>query len=859
MTRLHGSNSLCKELRFRPIAMWLSGLLIFGHHAEAREYFNPAFLGKDAGVDLSAFERLGYIPPGRYPVDIYMNKNKVETRSLNFREHQGNTVPELTLSQLNDWGVNVKGIAAIQGKPMDTVVSDLPALIPQSAVTFDFSHLRLDVSIPQASMQPSVRDRVDPSLWDEGIPVLLMNYNVNGSKGVYDNLSGRSNTQNLFATFRNGINAGPWRLRSTQTYTWTHTHYGNGVSDDASRRQWHASDTYLQRDVQFLRGELTAGESSTGGEVFDGIPFRGVQLVSDNAMLPDSMQGYAPVITGTANSNALVTVTQNGYTVYQTTVAPGPFRITDMYAAGNSGDLTVTVREADGTTHVSRQAYSTLPIMQRSGGARYEVTLGQYYGGNVTDGARSSTFGMATLVYGLPHNVTAYGGGLLASHYQSAVVGTGVSLGVIGAMSMDVTLSRAQLPGMGAHTDAWKTGQSYRVRFSKDLMATGTGIDLAAYRYSTQDYYSFSDINSMGYPLSDGQVPWALGRRRSTMQVNLRQSVGRLGSLYLSASQTRYWEGGRTDTNLSSGYNMMIKGVSVGLNYSIDRIKKFGEYPQNRQLSLNMQIPFSLFGPQQALQNINASYGMTHDGQGRVNQTTGVNGILLDNRLSWGAQQSWGNANQQPASSFYLGYQGSNGNASVGYSQSGTYKNYNYGVSGGVLVHQHGVTLARNLSDGAVLVRAPGVSGATVSNGIQTDWRGYAVVPAVTPYRRNSISIDPSTLPDGADIEQTSQSLYPTRGAVVMADYHVRIGGQLLMTLLRNGLPLPFGATVSLVGSDIQATGIIGDGGRVYLTGMPPKGRLQAKWGNTPEQQCRASYHVRDNASALTQLTAQCQ
>ncbi|HHL0957632.1 TPA: fimbria/pilus outer membrane usher protein [Serratia marcescens] len=849
-------------LRLTPVATWLLCALTGAQSVSAREYFNPAFLGgQGSQVDLSAFEGSGYVPPGKYMVDVYMNQNKVDSRELTFKDVGGRLEPELTLAQLADWGVNVKGIPALQGKPLESVAPTLSTFIPQATSHLDFPHLRLDLSVPQMSMQPNYRGFVDPALWDEGIPALMLNYNVNGTQGRYDSNTNGSRSDSLFATFRDGLNVGPWRLRSTQTYTYNNTRYDNAnVPDIPSQRQWRNSNTYVQRDIRSLRAEMTAGETNTGSDVFDSIPFRGVQLSSDDAMLPDSMQGFAPVITGTANSNAQVTVKQNGYVVYQTTVAPGPFRITDMYATGGAGDLTVNVKEADGTTHVSTVAYSSLPIMQRPGGFKYEVTVGKYHGGNITNGSRAPEFGLATLVYGLPHNVTVYGGGVVANNYQSTVLGTGLSLGELGSMSADVTQARAQLSGQNGQPDTWKNGLSYRLRYSKSLMSTGTGIDLAAYRYSTKDYYSFSDVNSMGYSLNDYQVPWALDRRRSTLQANLRQSLGEWGSLYLSGSTTRYWDKSGTDTNLSAGYNLMMKGISYGLSYSVDRIKRDGAYPQNRQVSFNMQVPFSLFGPQAALQSISANYGMTHDNRGTVTQSAGVGGSLLDNKLSWNAQQGWGNGNQSDSSSLFLGYQGSKGNANLGYSNSGSNKSLSYGLSGALLAHQHGVTLSRALGDGAVLVRAPGADGVMVSTGgVATDWRGYAVLPSISPYRKNSVSLDPTTLPDGADVEQTSVNLYPTRGAVVMADYKVRVGDQLLLTLLHEGKPVPFGATATLEGSDVQSSGFVGDGGRVYLAGMPPEGRVQVKWGDEAGQQCSTSYRVTTTKTELTQLDAPCQ
>jgi outer membrane usher protein len=62
-------------------------------------------------------------------------------------------------------------------------------------------------------------------------------------------------------------------------------------------------------------------------------------------MLPDSQKGFAPVIHGIARGTAQVSIKQNGYEIYQSTVPPGPFTIDDLYAAGNGGDLQVTIKE----------------------------------------------------------------------------------------------------------------------------------------------------------------------------------------------------------------------------------------------------------------------------------------------------------------------------------------------------------------------------------------------------------------------------------------------------------------------------------------------------------------------------------
>lgn len=830
----------------------LCALGLISASASAREHFNPGFLsGNQKGVDLSAFENEGYVPPGRYLVDVYINQKLTESRDIIFAETDGAVTPRLTVADLDNWGVNTDEVPALKGKDKNTQVKSLSSLIPQASVQFNSSALRLDISVPQVAMKEGFDPEMNPALWEQGIPALISNYNVNGGEGKYDSNSTSTHTSNQFATFNNGLNYGAWRLRTTQTFTRTdqrvtgHGRYGDYRTSTPTQSSWRTSGTYVQRDIQALRSEMTAGEGSTGGDILDSVPFRGVQLKSEDSMLPNSRIGFAPVITGTANSNAVVRVMQNGYTLYQVNVAPGPFRITDMGQTGNSGDLQVVVTEADGTRHISTIAYSSLPVMQRQGGFDYELTFGKYHAGNVTDGSREPNFGMATGVYGLPANITLYGGVLGAENYLSGVAGSAFSLGMMGALSVDATWARAKLQDLNGGNDHEEVGASYRVRYSKSMLTTGTSVDLAAYRYSTRNYYSFSDTNSQGYRLNDWSAPWALDRQRSSWQINLNQQLpANLGSISVGGTRTDYWSGTGTSDNLHVGYGVTLKGISFNLYYDVDRMQDEDKsWPENRQLSLSMSVPFSLFSNQPALQNMTTNWNMTHDNEGRVTQQAGVSGSVLDNRLSYGLNQGWGNAGTQDSTSGTLSYQGNRMNSNLGYSQSSDNKNFNYGVSGGVLIHPNGVTMTRTMGDGAILVRAPGAPGVKVNGMDQTDSRGYAVLPQGTSYRRNSISLDPTTYPDGIDIAQNSKNVYPTRGAVVAADFAVRSGTQLLLGLVHHGEPVPFGAIATLADStDQMATGIVGDGGRVYLTGMPASGAVSVKWGNGPEQQCRATY-----------------
>ncbi|WP_025123107.1 MULTISPECIES: fimbria/pilus outer membrane usher protein [unclassified Serratia (in: enterobacteria)] len=832
-----------------------AALLVGGGPVQARDYFDPGLLSlggtQASAVDLSNFEASGQVPPGTYTVSLFVNQVDRGQHTLVFKaDANGKIQPELTPAFLHEQGVNTQALPAFVGLPKGEPVKDLSTLIPESQVKFDFAQLRLDLSIPQVAMQANAQGSVDPALWDEGVPALMLNYNVNGGRNwqsAQPGMGGSTQT-NLFGTVQGGVNLQAWRLRSTLTTSYNTSNPDNMASQ--TTRHTDFNNTYLQRDIPAWRSEVLAGENSTDNDVFDSVPFRGVRLNSSDDMLPNSLRGFAPVISGIAQTNARVTVSQNGNVVYQTYVAPGPFRIEDLFQTGGGGDLTVTITESDGTVRTQSVAFSSLPVMRRPGSLKYELTAGRYNGG-ITEGSQEATFVQGTAIYGLPHNVTLYGGTLVAKDYASVVAGSGLSLGHVGALSADVTTSSAKLQGQ----DERQSGTSYRVRYAKSLLETGTSVDLTAYRYSTRHYYSFADFNNLGYQLRDGQVPWALERQRSAFQMRVSQQLDSWGSLYLSASRNDYWGNDKVMNTVSAGYSGSYRGVSYGLAYSIDRVKgDGGDWPENRQVSLNVQVPLNLFSPASSLSRAYASYQMTHDNHGQVQQQTGINGNALDDRMSYSVMQGWSNGQGSSNSTLNAGYQGSKGMVNGGYSYSSSNRSLNLGGSGAVLVHPGGVTLSQMLGSSVAVVSAPGAAGTQVMNGgnVQTDGRGYAVVPYLSNYQANSISLNPATLPDDVDLTQSSVNVYPTKGAVVLANFATRVGYQALVTLLQGKTAVPFGALVTVEGTPGREpnTGIVGDDGQVYLSGLPEEGRLLVKWGRGAGQQCRATYSLAGTAVA---------
>ena len=159
-----------------------------------------------------------------------------------------------------------------------------------------------------------------------------------------------------------------------------------------------------------------------------------------------------------------------------------------------------------------------------------------------------------------------------------------------------------------------------------------------------------------------------------------------------------------------------------------------------------------------------------------------------------------------------------------------------------------------------VLIKAPGTHGTHIANqtGVETDYRGYTLVPFVTPWRHNPISLDTETLPEDADVTHASQTVTPTRGAIVRASFDTRVGNRVLMTLAWKDKPLPFGATVTT--EDKSSEFIVGNDGLVYLTGLPQHGRLFVSWGKEASEHCVADYALmqdKDDTNIIN-AAAQC-
>ncbi|QCP51173.1 fimbrial biogenesis outer membrane usher protein [Trinickia violacea] len=844
----HGSLDVGLVPRFDPLYLAILSALMFwqapacaapesqnepAEHSSTQSddvEFDNTFLSPNGGgnVDLSRFAKGNVVLPGEYSVDIYLNGNNVARTPVLFRAVAGqkNAQPCFNAALLQSLGVDLQKLPVDmqnQLKASDACVA-LPQAITDATVAFDFGDQRLSVSIPQNVLRRTPRGYVSPDQWNAGVTTGMLNYNAN----VYATRNpGGVSTSQGYASLTAGLNLGGWHFRHQGSFSWANT----GGS------QYQNIATYVQRDLPSLASQLTIGEAYTSGDLFDSTAFRGVQLGTDDRMLPDSMRGYAPVVRGIANSNAQVTITQGGRKIYETTVAPGAFEIDDLYPTGFGGDLHVSVKEADGSVHSFSVPYAAVPLALRPGLHRYNFVIGTV---RMAQSNANPVFAQGTWQQGITNLITGYGGMTAAEGYISAMLGTALNT-PIGSVGLDVTQAMTSIPGAQIYGAQRYNGTSMRVSYSKSIPQTSTDIAIAAYRYSTGGFFSLTDAMQTREAMANGGAVSNVMRQRNRASVSVNQVLGeRAGTFGMALSGSTYWNRSGSDLSYSVAYSNAFRDINYQLSVMRER-SSFGS--TNTTYYANVSIPLGKSN------SVMSSSSLTRDTSGRTQAQTTLSGSAgADNTLYYSATANYANQSSSRATTDGSGsivYRAPYAVLSASAGAGRGYQQASIGVQGGVVAHPGGITLAQPLSDTFGVVEVPGAEGARVLNspGVRVDSRGYAVVPSLTPYSMNAVELDPTGLPLDVELKTTSQQVAPHAGAVPLLKFQTDLGRTALITVRQaNGEALPFGAEV--LDESGKEVGVVGQGDRILARGLENEGTLTVRWNDKADTSCTMPYKL---------------
>lgn len=792
------------------------------------------------------------VVPGRYDnIPIIMNNYRVGENDVIVSELNKKSVICLSKPILEKAGFIDEYIKKFNVLNKDKSCVLLSEVSPESTVKLS-SNLFLEFNAPQSLLKNKDGAAIEESSLNSGESVLFSNYTANyfhnKQTGSYS-----SNSDYGYLNLNAGANVGLWQFRQLSSYSYSKSNYSSGSRTSSD---WYSISSYLQRPIYSLKSNLIMGKTNTTGQFFGGLNYTGIELSSDESMYPVSEQGYAPAITGIAKTNALIEVRQDNAIIYQTTVPPGAFNITNINPTSYSGDLNVTVIESNGSKNSFVVPFSAVPDSVRPGKIKYSLASGK-----TRNLIKDKMFLDSSLQYGLNNFITLGGGLRAANDYKSGMISS-VFATRIGAFGVNATYSNANLGGRYGVKQGWMTNLTY----SKTFQPTNTNISLAGYRYSTEGYREFSDFIYEQHYLKGGDVSnWNsntyLQKYRLTAAVY--QPLGDFGSLSFSATTQEYNHGRSRDLYYQANYNKMLFD-RVNMSVSVSRQKMGSYYRDNNSPSSYDTVTMVSFDIPLGRSGTSLSTSVYFDRENGNQYQTSLSGVLGEQEqpYSYTLNMNHNEQGNQTAYSANLNKQYSIASVNANGSKGRNYNQFGLGMTGAVVVHKGGVILGPYLGNTFGIVEAKGATGAKVYNGqgASINSSGYALVPSLMPYRYNSVGItSDGLLNNNVDIESSEQKIAPYSGSAIKIKFNTNQGFPLLINLItQNNTVIPIGATVT--DDKDKNIGLVGQNNQAYFRANDKQGKIIVTWGDKSNQKCVANYHISSDVinKNLIKISAQC-
>ncbi|MFY2606185.1 fimbria/pilus outer membrane usher protein [Achromobacter ruhlandii] len=803
----------------------LVAISTFACAAQATE-FSIGFLNtKDKrNIDLSTFSRDGYVAPGSYLLDIYLDRRLIQGQTL------VRAVPVIgdgTVFCVTPEMVDMLNLRDDIRARLATVdgAQDGPCIelnTADSRAVYSAERQSLTFTVPQAWLQYQDPDWIPPARWSDGVNGVILDYNLLANRYM-PRQGATSASYTLYGTA--GLNLGAWRLRGDYQYS----RYDSGGQ---SQTRFALPQTYLFRALPQWHSKLTLGQSYLSSAIFDPFRFAGVTLASDDRMLPPSLQGYAPQITGIASSNAEVTVSQNGRLLYQTRVSPGPF-VLPALSQNISGNLDVMVRESDGSKRSWQVSTASVPFMTRKGNLRYQLSLGRpLLGGPSGNHVADPRFVTGEATWGALNNTSLYGGLILtADNYRALALGAGQNMGNWGAVSADVTRSDARLPYSSAPRRA---GYSYRINYAKSFDDLGSTLAFMGYRFSGRHFLSMREFivrsAAHGGDFRDEKQSYTVSYSQYIRPLQL--------SVSLSLSRLNYWNDAAGNNHYMLSFN---KNASFGplrnVNLSLSLARTQGFYgPTQNQIYASISIPL---GDTRQL-----SYGYQNGG-GRMQQNLGYTDFSSpDTTWNLSATDDRGEDSRHQSLSGNIQSRTRYGRAAGDFTlQPGQYRSVGLNWYGSLTATAEGAAFGPPSAgnEPRMMIDTDGIAGVPIENGNGVTNRfGIAVVNGISSYRESNLAVDVNALPEGVDVADAMINQVLTEGAIGYTRVSASHGEQVLgrVELAGGGHP-PLGALVLSARSG-KTAGMVADDGLVYLNVEPDdREALTVTWAGTAE--CRLS------------------
>jgi len=521
-------------------------------------------------------------------------------------------------------------------------------------------------------------------------------------------------------------------------------------------------------NAQFFRDFPESMTTFTVGDSFSAVSpwartvaYGGVRYASKFATQPGFVPTPLPGIAGLASQPSTVDVYVDNVKRLSQSVAAGPFAIQNVPVISGQGEIRMVVTDVLGRQQVITEAYirSSQLLRAHVSDFTYEAgTLRLNYG--IESNHYRSFFADATYRRGLSDTLTLEG--RIETQIGTETAGLGAIYGLrnVGIFS----------GGLAASIEGGHPGELLYAGYTRAERSFG---------FAAQLQMASANFRQIGL-LAEQRAT------RLTLQAQVSKSLGRRTAV--AAGYLR--RDGRNESSvqaLTGSLNLRMGRafLTVGGTYSLLSPRPYG-------LSVALIVPLG-----------ERTIAMA---TGDSSPTSRIAGVEVSRSISLGPGYGYRvrstNIDQQKnEAAFY--YQNNAGSFGVEAAEGSGVINVRWLERGSlVLLHRH-LMVSRWLNDSFGVVEVPNAKGIPiyVNNQVmaKTDRRGFALLPWLVAYNRNTVRLDDVALPADVNVDLEERIVVPmARSAAFLRYQPAFVGGATLVLTGPGGRPVPQGAMVTV-------------------------------------------------------------
>lgn len=721
------------------------------------------------GYDPSAaalFEAGAHFFPGENAVNISVNgKNKGVHRVI-FDSAGSPCWNEALLRKLGIDSLSFDGYRPACLKPLASSKINIKEEVRRS---------RLQLQVPVSSLLREVQ-------YATGGKAAIVNYDARHYQ--FQSRSGENHhSQSL--TSEVGANISHWILRSGQSY-----------SALDNQNTFTRLYSYGQRSVPAWASVIQVGEIISSDALFSGITLTGAQIVPERATQNGGMNLVSLNVlipqTGSAE------VWQGNVLLKTFTVTAGMNRLSRIPALNQQDDFVIIIRDESGN-----QQQQTFPVIQAM-----PETLLLDMGTSLALGQLRLTQEKYPLLLGstgvFQHPRMAVGvGGLVSEAYQAGGWRASVRLSEYLLATLSQTWSLAH---KGADSEGRKQGLNHQAGLIYPV---------------TQRLSLTASMNTRSRNYVDTSSSWSshktaaeTGQIKSQYAAGVSYSHEWLGVFSFTGSQARSWQGSDM-LGYTQAWGRAFGKVNVNLGVQKNRLTSDRRHYDNRYAYLSFSLPL---GENRSLRSwINSNDGRSQGGIG-YDQS-------LNDKFAW-SLSSEKNQRDDPSLAGSASWTSKYTQLSGGASRSDTSTSFNAGARGGAVLHSEGLTFTpRSVGDTFSVISLnnalPDVEMRTPAGAVWSDRGGYAI-SSWMPWQKNTVHINPTSLPKNVQVPGGIIDVLPYRGAVVPVTLPAFTVRRTLLSFPANEKPAPGSAVKDEKGLLLA---FVNEDGTIFFDDLPD-GRL---------------------------------